>query len=156
FLRLTLGMVFFLTAASLAQADKLVLVAGGGNGPDGSPATEAKLQGPFGVDFDKDGNMYLVEMTGHRVRKVDTKCILTTSAGTGEKGDSGDGGPAIKAQFNSMHNLAVAPSGDIYLADTLNNRVRKIDAKTGVISTVAGTGKKGFSGDGGPATKAEF
>ncbi len=142
--------------ASAASADKIVLVAGGGTGEDGVPAKDAKLKTPFGVDFDRQGNLYLVEMTGQRVRKIDTKGILTTIAGTGQKGDGGDGGPALKAEFNGMHNLAVAPNGDIYLADTWNNRVRKIDAKTGDITTVAGTGKKGFSGDGGPATQAEF
>jgi sugar lactone lactonase YvrE len=95
-------------------------------------------------------------MTGQRVRKVDAKGILTTIAGTGQKGDGGDGEAATKAQFNGMHSLAVTANGDLYLADTWNNRVRKIDAKTGVITTVAGTGQKGFSGDGGPAAKAQF
>ena len=94
--------------------------------------------------------------TGHRVRKVDARGVISTIAGTGEKGDDGDGGDARSAQFNGMHHLVVAPNGDIFLADTWNNRVRKIDARTRVISTVAGTGKKGFSGDGGPATKADF
>ena len=95
-------------------------------------------------------------MLGQRVRKIDNKGILTTIAGNGEKGDGGDGGPAHKATFNGMHSLAVAPNDDIYLADTGNNRVRRIDAKTGVIETVIGTGEKGFSGDGGPAKKAKF
>jgi sugar lactone lactonase YvrE len=137
-------------------ADKLVLVAGGGTGADGSPATQAKLAAPFGVDFDKSGNLYLVEFTGQRVLKVDGKGVLTAVAGTGQKGDGGDGDGARKAQFNGPHSLAVTPDGDIYLADTWNNRVRKIDAKTGVISTFAGTGQKGFAGDGGPAAKAQF
>jgi DNA-binding beta-propeller fold protein YncE len=139
------------------RADKVVLVAGGDNDEEGAPATDAKLRGPFAVDFDKAGNTYIAEMGGHRVRKIDAKSgALTTIAGTGEKGDGGDGGPAIKAQFNSPHHLAVAANGDVYVADTLNNRVRKIDGKTGVITTVAGTGEKGFSGDGGPANKAKF
>src|SRR5437868_3368327 len=129
------------------RADKLVLVAGGNQDADGVPATEAKLNGPFAVAFDKAGNTYIAEMTGQRVRKIDAKTgVLTTVAGTGEKGDGGDGGPATKAQFNNPHHLAVADSGDIYVADTLNCRVRKIDAKTGVITTVAGTGDKGFGG----------
>jgi DNA-binding beta-propeller fold protein YncE len=139
------------------RADKVVLVAGGDKDEEGAPATDAKLRGPFAVDFDKAGNMYIAEMGGHRVRKIDAKSgALTTIAGTGEKGDGGDGGPALKAQFNSPHYLAVAANGDVYVADTLNNRVRKIDGKTGVITTVAGTGEKGFSGDGGPANKAKF
>jgi DNA-binding beta-propeller fold protein YncE len=114
------------------------------------------LIAPFGVDFDRSGNMYIVELTGQRVHRVDTKGHSTILAGTGQKGDRGDGGPASKAEFNGMHSLAVAPNGDIYLADTWNHRVRKIDPKTGIITNVAGTGKKGFSGDGGPALKAEF
>jgi DNA-binding beta-propeller fold protein YncE len=141
---------------AFARAEKLVLVAGGGTGGDGSPAAEAKLTTPFGVDFDRAGNLYFVEMTGHRVGKVDAKGVFTVVGGTGEKGDAGDGGPATKAQFNGMHSLAVAANGDVYVADTLNNRVRKIDAKTGVVTPVAGSGKKGFAGDGGPALKAEF
>lgn len=139
------------------RAEKLVLVAGGGEGGDGGPAAAAKLRSPFGVDFDKAGNLLFVEMAGgERVRVVDAKAVLSTVAGTGTKGNAGDGGPALKAEFNGMHSLAVAPSGDIYVSDTWNNRVRKIDAKTGVIHPVAGTGSKGFGGDGGPATQAQF
>ncbi len=148
------GIALFLTAP--AQADKLVLVAGGGKGGDGVPATQARLIEPFGIDFDRGGNFYLVELRGERVLKVDPKGVFTVLGGTGKKGKGGDGGPAKQAQFNGMHSLAVAPNGDVYLADTWNNKVRKIDAKTGVITTVAGTGEKGFSGDGGPAVKAQF
>jgi DNA-binding beta-propeller fold protein YncE len=136
-----------LAGAAAAQAEKLVPVTDGG---------EAKLHEPFGVDFDRAGNMYLVEFAGQRVRKLDDKGRLHTVAGTGEKGYAGDDGPATKARFNSMHSLAVASNGDIYLADTWNNRVRKIDARSGKIVTVAGTGEKGFDGDGGPAVSARF
>ena len=141
------------------RAEKIVLVAGGGADTNlAAPlkATAARLGLPFGVDFDRAGNLYLVEMTGHHVRKLGADGLLTVIAGTGEKGGGGDGGPALRAQFNGMHNLAVTPSADIYLADTWNNRVRKIFGDTGVISTVAGTGEKGFSGDGGAATAAKF
>jgi streptogramin lyase len=138
------------------RADKLVLVAGGSKDEDGVAATQGKLRGPFAVAFDKAGNTYIAEMTGLRVRKIDAKGILNTIAGTGEKGKGGDDGPALKAEFDGPHHLTVAASGDVYLADTWNNRVRKIDAKTGVITTVAGTGEKGYSGDSGPATKAKF
>jgi len=148
--------VFGLLFISTARADKLVLVAGGTQAGDGKPAVEAELKVPFGVDFDKAGNMFLVEMVGQRVLKVDPQGLLTTIGGTGAKGNDGDGGPALAAQFNGMHNLAVAPTGEIYLADTWNNRIRKIDPKTGMISAVAGTGKKGYAGDGGPAVDAQF
>jgi sugar lactone lactonase YvrE len=114
------------------------------------------LDGPFGVDFDGAGEMFLVEISGHRVWRMDRKGVLRVFAGTGEKGYAGDGGPALKAKFNGMHGLAIAPKGDIYIADTWNNCVRNINVMTGVITTVAGTGQKGFSGDGGPAARAQF
>jgi DNA-binding beta-propeller fold protein YncE len=148
--------VCYLTGIVPARAEKLVAIAGGGRGGDGGPAREAKLQMPFGVGLNRAGDLFIVEFTGHRVRKIDRKGVLSTIAGTGEKGYASDGGPATKAQFNSMHSLVIAPSGDLYIADTWNNRVRKIDARTGVISTIAGTGEKGYAGDGGPATKARF
>jgi DNA-binding beta-propeller fold protein YncE len=120
-------------------------------------APEVKLTEPFGIDFDRSGNAYVVELSGGRVLKVDGRGNATTIAGAlKEKGDAGDGGPAEKARFNGMHNLAVAASGDIYLADTWNRKVRKIDGKTGAVSTVAGTGQAGYSGDDGPAIKATF
>jgi len=142
---------------NVARADRIVLVAGGGSAMSGVPATECRLNQPFGVDFDPSGNLFIAEMEkGQRVLKVDSRGILHVIAGNGQKGDAGDGGPAAQATFNGMHNLAIAPNGDIYLADTWNYRVRKIDGKTAQISTLAGTGKKGFSGDGGPANHAEF
>jgi DNA-binding beta-propeller fold protein YncE len=104
-----------------------------------------------------DGTMIIVEMvTGNRVLRVDRSGHLTVIAGTGVKGFSGDGGLAKAAQVNGIHNLAIAPDGAIYLADSWNYRIRKIDPKSGTITTVAGTGKKGFSGDGGPANHADF
>ena len=145
-----------LASASLARADKVVLVAGGGTAGDGADATTAKLLAPFGVAFDGSGNLYFVEFTGQRLRRIDGLGIISTVAGTGEKGTAGVGGPAIKAQFNAPHSLAVMPNGDILVADTMNNRVCKIDARKGMLTVVAGTGEKGFSGDGGPAAKAQF
>jgi sugar lactone lactonase YvrE len=152
--------IAFLFAVSTLQnspaAEKTVLVAGGGDRPDGSPAVEASLDSPFGVDFDRAGNLFFVELTGQRLRKVDRKGILSTIAGDGMKGGRGDGGPAKQAQFNGMHNLAIGSDDTIYLADTWNNCVRAIDPKTGKITRVAGTGEKGFGGDGGPATEAKL
>jgi sugar lactone lactonase YvrE len=142
---------------SAARADKLVLVAGGGDGPDGSPAATAKLTQPFGVDFGPDGTTFLVEMVkGERLRAIDNSGKLVTLAGTGEKGKAGDGGPGPKATFDGMHSLAVGPDGCVYLADTFNNRVRKFDPKAGTVAAFAGTGEKGFAGDGGPAVSAKF
>jgi DNA-binding beta-propeller fold protein YncE len=143
-------------AASSARADKVVLVAGGGDKGDGAPATEARLHNPFGVDFDKSGAMFIAELEGGHVHRIDARGIFSTVAGTGEeKGDAGDSGPAKKATFNGMHSLAVAPSGDVYIADTWNNRVRRIDPKSGTITAFAGTGRKAYAGDGGPAVKAD-
>jgi DNA-binding beta-propeller fold protein YncE len=142
--------------APTVQPQKLVLVAGGGTKTGPAPATEIQLNTPFGVDFDRAGNMFIVELTGQRVHQVDAKGMLTTIGGTGKKGDSGDDGPAATAEFNGMHSLAVLPDGNLCVADTWNNRLRKIDVKTGKITALAGTGKKGFAGDGGPSLKAEF
>src|SRR5262245_21286528 len=120
-----------LLAGASVRADKLVLVAGGGDQAPPAPATAAKLIAPFGADFDRAGNLYIVELTGQRVHKMDAKGLLTTIAGTtSQKGDAGDGGPAAKALFNGMHSLAIAPDGAIYLADTWNNCVRKLDPMT--------------------------
>lgn len=144
------------SGASVCFADRLVVVAGGGAGGDGSKATDAQLHSPFGIEFDRSGNLFIVELEGGHVHKVDSKGIFTTIAGNGERGYAGDGKPAAGAVFNAIHNLAITPNGDVYIADTLNHRVRKIDAKTGIITTFAGTGKKGFGGDGGPAADATF
>ncbi len=138
------------------QSARLVLVAGGGTGGDGSPTDRAELIAPFGVDFDAAGTLFFVELTGNRLRKIGPDGLVTTIAGSGRKGDGGDDGPAAKAELNGPHSLAVMKNGDVLVADTWNNRVRKIDVRSGRISTVAGTGRKGFSGDGGPATRAEF
>lgn len=143
--------------ATPARADKLELIAGGGSGGDGSPAVAARLIQPFGVDFHEKG-IVLVEMAkGERLRLIDSKGTLTTLAGSeGVKGQEGDGKPGAEARFNGMHSLAVGPDGKIYLADTWNNRVRCFDPGTGLVTAFAGTGEKGFSGDGGPAKDAKF
>jgi hypothetical protein len=135
---------------------RLVLVAGGGTGGEGSKATEAKLVEPFGIAFDRAGNMYLVELGGNAVRKVSARGVLTTCAGTGERADGGDGGPATRARLNGPHGLVFGPKDLLYIADTWNNRVRKLDLRSGVITQFAGTGVKGYGGDGGPATAAQF
>src|SRR5262249_51162508 len=150
-----LALLVGLSLRVIAAADTVVLVAGGGEGAEGTSAASAKLNMPFGVDFDRAGNLYFVEIDGDRACKIDKSGILTRIAGTGQRGLSDGGGNPLTAQFNALHNLAIAHD-DIYLADTLNHRVCKIDAKTGRFSTVAGSGEKGFSGDGGPAAKAKF
>jgi len=155
-LRVHVALIAMLVAAlpPARGGEKLVLVAGPGG--DGSLALKGKLDGPFGVDFDKSGTMFVVEMTGQRVLMANDKGGLTYLAGTGKKGNGGDGGPAREAEFNGPHSLAVGPDGIVYVADTWNNRIRAIDPKTGVIRAFAGSGEKGFAGDGGPAAKAQF
>jgi len=114
------------------------------------------LAEPFGIDFDQAGRAYIVQMGGNRVSVLDAQGRLSVLAGTGEKGLSGDDGPALRAQFNGPHHLLVGPDGLLYVADTFNNCVRRIDLRTGVVTRFAGTGEKGFGGDGGPAVKATF
>ena len=143
-------------AFAVAHAEKVVLVAGGGALKTG-PATECRLNAPFGIDSDSQGNLIIVEMAGgERVLKIDTKGMLTVLAGTGQKGDSGDGGPAAQAAFNGMHTLAMGPSDTLYVGDTWNNRVRQLDLATRQIRAFAGTGKKSFGGDSAPALTADF
>jgi sugar lactone lactonase YvrE len=117
---------------------------------DGGPATSAKLTEPDQMTFDDRGNLYFVDYTS--VRKIDPSGTITTVAGTGQEGFSGDGGPATEAKFEA-NALALDRKGNMYIADTENNRIRKVD-RDGIIHTVAGTGKEGYSGDGGPATEA--
>ncbi len=126
----------------------------GGFGGDGGPAVAAQLYNPSGVAVDAAGNLYIADRTNHRVRKVDAAGIITTVAGTGVADFSGDGGPAVAAQLYNPSGVAVDAAGNLYIADTLNDAIRKVDA-AGVISTVAGTGY-GYSGDGGPAIAARL
>jgi DNA-binding beta-propeller fold protein YncE len=115
-----------------------------------------KFVTPFGVDFGPDGTLYVVEMAkGERLRKIAHGAVVTL-AGTKEKGNTGDGEKALNATFNGMHSLAVGADGIVYLADTWNNRIRTFDPKSGTVAKFAGTGEKGFSGDGGPADEAKF
>ena len=117
---------------------------------------ESVLKRPFGIDFDPTGNMYVVELEGGRVFKMNTAGQLTRIAGDGSQSYKGDGGVAGDATFNGMHNCAVSPTGDLFISDSLNHCIRRIDLKTGLISTIAGNGQKGFSGDGASAADATF
>lgn len=154
-LRIVIFLGLLLLICRDTRADKLVLVAGGGTGGDGVPAEQAALHAPFGIDFDSAGNMYIVELSGGHLHRIDSKGVFSTLGGNGKKGDAGDNGPVAQAVFNGMHHVAVGPHDQIYIADTWNNRIRRMDAKTGIITPFAGTGKKGYSGDGGPAIAAE-
>ena len=128
-----------------------------GFGGDGGPAIEAYLDDPSAVAVDAAGDVYFVDAGNHRIRKIDIDTgLVETVAGTGDEGFGGDGGPATMALLNSPSDVAVDAAGDVYVADTYNHRIRKIDIDTGLIETVAGTGDEGFGGDGGPATEAQL
>lgn len=119
--------------------------------PDGSPIAGTPLQGPRSIDFDAAGNLWLVTRAGNQVLKFDLAAgKIHHVAGTGQKGFTGDGGPAREATFNGPKGIALAPNGDAYLADTENHVIRMIEAKTGLIRTVAGTGEKGDGPEGDP------
>ena len=122
---------------------------------DGGPATSAQLRTPDGVAVDGKGNVYIADSEDQRVRKVSPGGTITTIAGTGEWGFSGDGGPATSARLYNPYGVAVDRKGNVYIADNGNNRVRRV-SPGGTITTFAGTGKEGFSGDGGPATSARL
>lgn len=139
-------MVMILAAGTQAAKAATATVAAGG----------PELKDPFAVDFDKDGNMYVAQMAVNKISKVDKDGKITVLAGDGTKTYGGDGGPAQQSKVAGPHHLLIAPDGNLYVADTWNSCVRRIDLKTGIISTFAGTGVKGFGGDGGPANKAQF
>jgi hypothetical protein len=123
---------------------------------DGSPVSDADLcELPFGPKFDADGNVYISCEFAHLVFKIDSEGTISRVAGTGEAGFSGDGGLATEAQLFSPTGMAFDSDGNLYIADSLNARIRKVDSN-GIITTVAGTGTSGYSGDGDPATEAEL
>jgi PKD repeat protein len=121
---------------------------------DGGQATSAQIRSPYGIALDAQGNLYIADFNNNRVRKVTTAGVISTIAGTGVAGYSGDGGQATSAQLKGPVAVALDAQGNLYIADYSNYRVRKVTT-AGVISTVAGTGVPGFSGDGGPATSAQ-
>ena len=142
-------------------AGEIVTIAGNGKDEysgDGGLALQAGLGQPFGLEISPDGAFYICEYSNHIIRRMDLKSnTVTTVAGTGRKaGFRGDGGPATAAMLNLPHELRFDGRGNYFIADMSNHAIRRIDGKTGVITTVAGTGKAGFGGDGGPAVEAQL
>lgn len=127
----------------------------GGFSGDGGQATAAETGGPYGVRVDAANNVYIAEWTNQRIRKITTAGIISTVAGKGISGFSGDGGQATAAEISGPVALTFDAAGNFYIADYLNNRIRKVTV-AGVITTYAGNGVGGYSGDGGPATAAEM
>jgi RHS repeat-associated protein len=141
-----------------AMNNVIVTTAGDGEeayGGDGGAASQASLRHPAGLAADGAGNIYVADQMNNRIRKIDTNGIITTIAGDGQAGFSGDGGQATQAELHNPAGLAADGAGNIYVADQMNNRIRKIDTN-GIITTIAGDGQAGFSGDGGQAAQAEL
>jgi DNA-binding beta-propeller fold protein YncE/pimeloyl-ACP methyl ester carboxylesterase len=151
---------FFLHAVPGEAAPTISTVAGTGEkgySGDGGKAVEAKLDNPFGVIVAPDGDIVFCDTINHRIRRISRKAgTIETLVGSGEKGYDGDGGDPKAAKMNEPYEVRFHRSGDLYWVEMQNNVVRKLDARSNLVSTVAGTGKKGFGGDGGPATAAEM
>ena len=146
-------MLGFIPSAGAGEGD-ITTIAGGGGIGDGNLATAASLMGPESLFIDGSGNIYIADTRNNRIRKVDASGIITTVAGNGEASAAGDGGLATEAGLRG-YDIFVDGSGNIYIADAWNEQIRKVDA-SGIISTVAGNGETGFSGDGGLATEASL
>jgi len=148
-----------LAAPAQAAVPVISLVAGNGtagyNG-DGIPAASAELNLPRALTVDAAGDIFVADTFNHRIRKIDPRGIITTVAGNGTAGSTGDGGPATAAEIQWPHSVAVDRAGDIYLTDSPNHKIRKVDHATGIITTIAGTGTAGYNGDGIPATSARI
>ncbi len=160
-LRLTILLLCCLSFLSLAPgfaqtAGTIQTIAGNGSpnySGDGGPALQAGLNVPVEVYLDKSGNLFITDQYNNRIRKVAPDGTITTVAGTGVAGFSGDGGPAVDAELNTPTGIFGDSSGNLYIGDPGNQRIRKMDA-SGIITTFAGNGNKGYSGDGGPAIDA--
>lgn len=138
------------------RTGRLSLVAGTGKSGyagDGGKATQAVLNQPYEIRFDKHGNIFFVEMKNHIVRRIDAKTgLISTVAGTGTSGFSGDGGPATQATLKVPHSIALDSKGNIYICDIGNHRIRMVDSKSGIISTFCGTGERKPTPDGATIT----
>jgi len=148
-------------ALALAAAPKhITTIAGTGSAGfsgDGGPGTAGQINNPYGLAIGPDGALYFCEVDNHRVRRLDLKThTLSTVAGSGKQGYSGDGGPALTASLNQPYEVRFDKAGDMFFAEMQNHIVRRVDARTRVISTAAGTGQPGFSGDGGAANRAQL
>jgi len=148
------------SSTNLSAAGRVVTVAGNGQSGysgDGGPADRATVGGPFGVSLGPDGALYVCEIDNHCVRRIDRRTgLISTVAGSGKPGYSGDGGPATSARCNEPYEVRFDTAGNMFFVEMKNHVVRRVDARTHTISTVAGTGQPGFSGDGGPATSAQL
>src|SRR5690349_3031738 len=149
-----------LICSAVLNAQSAVTIAGTGMAGftgDGGPGLQAQINNPYGLAIGPDGALYFCEIGNHRVRRLDLKTgTISTVAGSGQKGYAGDGGPALAASMNEPYEVAFDRAGNMYFAEMQNHVVRRVDAKTRVITNVAGTGAPGVGGDVGPAAKAQL
>jgi streptogramin lyase len=144
---------------SAAVIRKISTIAGTGqpgSSGDNGPASRAQLNNPYGLSRGPDGALYICDMDNHRIRKISSDGNIATVAGTGRRGYSGDGGSALQGELNEPYEIRFDQAGNLFWVEMRNAIVRRVDAKTQILSTVAGSGKEGFSGDAGPAAKAEL
>jgi sugar lactone lactonase YvrE len=161
---LPLLLIVISSVSEKSQAQIITTVAGNGAGAetytccysgDGGQAIVAELDEPIGVTFDTKGNMYIADSDNNRIRMVSTSGVISTYAGTGIQGYSGDGGLAINSELSQPQGVAFDAVGNLYIGDYGNIRIRKVNT-AGIITTIAGNGMEGYSGDGGPSTAAEL
>jgi sugar lactone lactonase YvrE len=152
--------ILLLLCSAAAFSQKIATIAGTGTAGfsgDGGLGVRAQINNPYGLVVGPDGALYFCEIGNHRVRRLDLKTgVISTIAGSGRKGYAGDGGPALEADMNEPYELAFDRSGNLFIDEMQNHVIRRVDAKTRAITTVAGTGAAGFSGDGGPGPAAQF
>ena len=149
--------LFLCTCYFGSDAQIITTIAGGGSViGTGIPAISASIGAVNGGAFDKDGNLYVCEVIGHKVKKISTDGIITTIAGTGLSGYNGDGIQATAAKLTNPTSVAFDKTGNLYISDAGNNRIRKINITTGIITTLAGNGTSGYNGDNIPATSAQL
>ena len=145
-----------ISAAPSPQTQSLAGTGTKGFSGDGAQATAARLNNPCGLVVGPDQALYFCDTSNHAIRRIAPDQTITTIAGTGTAGYNGDNGPAAKAMLNEPYEIRFDKSANLYIVERLNHTIRRVDGKTGIITTLAGTGKKGFSGDNGPADKAQL
>jgi streptogramin lyase len=155
---LLFALTFVVLRGTAAGATIITLAGSGVKGfaGDGGLANDARLAEPTGLVYGPDGAIYFCDTGNHRIRKISAAGRIVTIAGTGEKGWSGDGGPALSAKLAEPYEVRFDRAGNLFWVERLSHTVRRLDSKTGVVTTIAGNGTAGFSGDSGPALKAQL